>query len=71
MNLQNDLKFDHGTAPRVQKVIGLIPAQVKPKTLKLVYVFAAFPLHTAFRVRAKTGWHRVKIICLGKVANLM
>ena len=52
-----------------QKVMGSIHAQVKPKTLKLV--FSASPLSMQhLRVRAKTGRPIVRIMCLGKLSLL-
>ena len=48
---------------------GFNPFQIKPKTLKLV--FAASPLSAQhLGVRAKTGWPRVRIMYVIKVACL-
>jgi len=43
--------------------VGLSPDQVKPKTIKLVFV--ASPLSTQDEgERAKTGWLGIRIMCL-------
>ena len=55
--------------PPMQRVFGLIPSRVKPKTLKLV--FAASLLSTQqLGLRAETGSPQVRIMCLGTVACL-
>ena len=51
--------------PWVLKVVGSIPGRLKPNTLK--FVFAVSLLSTKhLAVRAKTGWLRIRIMCLGK-----
>ena len=40
--------------------LGFEPGQVKPKTIKLVFVAA--PLN--MQERAKTGWFEIRIMCL-------
>ena len=42
----------------------LIPSQVKPKTLKLLFAASLLNMQH-LGVRGKTGWPRVRIMCFG------
>ena len=45
--------------------VGSSPGHVKPKTIKLV--FAASPISTQlWQLKAKTGWIRIRILCLSR-----
>ena len=54
---------------RVWCIVGCSPCQVKPKIIKLV--FAVCPLNVQhYGVKAKTGWHGIRIVCLSGAKRL-
>jgi len=46
----------------VMVIVGLIPGWVKPKTIKFVFVAPLLSMQHK-RVRAKTGWVGIRIMC--------
>ena len=57
--------FTRGLAclPLVQQIVDLSGSLVKPKTIKLVCVASSSSMQHS-EVRAKTGWLRIRIMCL-------
>jgi hypothetical protein len=54
---------------RVWCIVGWSPCQVKPKIIKLV--FSVCPLNAQhYGVKAKTGWHGIRIACLSGAKRL-